>query len=224
MVDIQQSAEERKMLILAAVVMGISAYIYSIKKEKQKKRGLAYKAFATLIGFALMASAAVHARTWQMFFLSLGILLYACADVALEINFQTGLICFGMGHISMIIGMCKIVRPRMITAVLLAGMYFVLYCVFRKYFRRLRKLKIPALIYVFFLCSMSAMMLTLAVYFKDAVYAAGAAGSICFVISDAMIGWRTVRGKTTRQFGNMILLLYYAAVYLLSAAFYIKGM
>lgn len=209
------------MLILTAIGMAVLGAVYITGRERKKKKVLVFKAVATLLADVPAVCYALETGTVPAWCFAAGIFLYACADVLLEVKFMSGVVCFGAGHFCLIAGMLGYVKPQIVTALVLAAEYGAAYRIFRPYLKRLKKLKLPAIIYTGFLCGMSAMIFTAAAAEQGAAAWIRAAGSICFLVSDGMIGWNFVHRRRTRLSGTVLMILYYLAVYLLGAAFYL---
>lgn len=208
------------MLVFAAVCMAVLGAVYILGRERNKRKVLAFKALATLVADIIVIRYALEAGTFISWCFALGIFLYACADVLLELKFIAGIICFGAGHICLIVGMISDTLPGWVTVLVLMVQYGIALLIFRPCLKRLKKLRAPALIYVGLLCVMSAMTFTLA--FAENAFAGWmrAAGSLCFVVSDGIIGWNFVHRKRSKWSGTVLMILYYLAVYLLAAAFF----
>ena len=206
------------LLIITAVLMMVLGSIYVAGRERNKRKVLAFKAAATLAADMLAVIAALQETTVSAWFVAVGIFLYACADILLEIKFIWGILCFGVGHVWMIagIGLQGISAGASVLSFVL--LYGIAFFVFRPYFGRLKQLKMPGLIYAALLCMMSAAAWGAAITAGTMWSWARAMGSLCFVISDGIIGWTFIHRSRTRCSGAILMILYYLAVYLLGAA------
>lgn len=206
------------LLIITAVLMMVLGSIYVAGRERNKRKVLAFKAAATLAADMLAVIAALQEKTVSAWFVAVGIFLYACADILLEIKFIWGILCFGVGHVWMIagIGLQGIFAGASVLIFIL--LYGIAFFVFRPYFGRLKQLKMPGLIYAALLCMMSAAAWGAAITAGTMWSWARAVGSLCFVISDGIIGWTFIHRSRTRCSGAILMILYYLAVYLLGAA------
>ena len=206
------------LLIITAVLMMVLGSIYVAGRERNKRKVLAFKAAATLAADMLAVIAALQEKTVSAWFVAVGIFLYACADILLEIKFIWGILCFGVGHVWMIagIGLQGIFAGASVLIFVL--LYGIAFFVFRPYFGRLKQLKMPGLIYAALLCMMSAAAWGAAITAGTMWSWARAVGSLCFVISDGIIGWTFIHRSRTRCSGAILMILYYLAVYLLGAA------
>ena len=129
-----------------------------------------------------------------------------------------GILCFGVGHVWMIAGIGLQGISAGASVLIFVLLYGIAFFVFRPYFGRLKQLKMPGLIYAALLCMMSAAASGAAITAGTMWSWARAVGSLCFVISDGIIGWTFIRRSRTRCSGAILMILYYLAVYLLGAA------
>lgn len=206
------------LLIITAVLMMVLGSIYVAGRERNKRKVLAFKAAATLAADMLAVIAALQEKTVSAWFVAVGIFLYACADILLEIKFIWGILCFGVGHVWMIAGIGLQGLSAGASVLIFVLLYGIAFFVFRPYFGRLKQLKMPGLIYAALLCMMSAAAWGAAITAGTMWSWARAVGSLCFVISDGIIGWTFIHRSRTRCSGAILMILYYLAVYLLGAA------
>ena len=206
------------LLIMTAVLMMVLGSIYVAGRERNKRKVLAFKAAATLAADMLAVIAALQEKTVSAWFVAVGIFLYACADILLEIKFIWGILCFGVGHVWMIAGIGLQGISAGASVLIFVLLYGIAFFVFRPYFGRLKQLKMPGLIYAALLCMMSAAAWGAAITAGTMWSWARAVGSLCFVISDGIIGWTFIHRSGTRCSGAILMILYYLAVYLLGAA------
>ena len=206
------------LLIITAVLMMVLGSIYVAGRERNKRKVLAFKAAATLAADMLAVIAALQEKTVSAWFVAVGIFLYACADILLEIKFIWGILCFGVGHVWMIAGIGLQGISAGASVLIFILLYGIAFFVLRPYFGRLKQLKMPGLIYAALLCMMSAAAWGAAITAGTMWSWARAVGSLCFVISDGIIGWTFIHRSRTRCSGAILMILYYLAVYLLGAA------
>lgn len=206
------------LLIMTAVLMMVLGSIYVAGRERNKRKVLAFKAAATLAADMLAVIAALQEKTVSAWFVAVGIFLYACADILLEIKFIWGILCFGVGHVWMIAGIGLQGISAGASVLIFVLLYGIAFFVFRPYLGRLKQLKMPGLIYAALLCMMSAAAWGAAITAGTMWSWARAVGSLCFVISDGIIGWTFIHRSRTRCSGAILMILYYLAVYLLGAA------
>lgn len=206
------------LLIMTAVLMMVLGSIYVAGRERNKRKVLAFKAAATLAADMLAVIAALQEKTVSAWFVAVGIFLYACADILLEIKFIWGILCFGVGHVWMITGIGLQGISAGASVLIFVLLYGIAFFVFRPYLGRLKQLKMPGLIYAALLCMMSAAAWGASITAGTMWSWARAVGSLCFVISDGIIGWTFIHRSRTRCSGAILMILYYLAVYLLGAA------
>ncbi len=206
------------LLIGAAILIVVSGAVYIKGREYNKRKVLAFKAAATLVADGLAAAAAVCQGTAASWCVVIGIFLYACADILLEIKFIWGILCFGIGHIWVIAGVGMEGISVMGAGLVFILLYGIALWIFRPYLGKLKQLKIPGLLYAALLCMMCATAFGAAFAGGTAWSAARAAGGICFVISDGIIARNFVKRSRTYLSGVILMVLYYTAVYLIGAA------
>lgn len=213
---------EKIIMIVAAVLMAVLGTIYVMGREESKKQGkrkvLMFKAAATLVADVLAIMGALQIQTFAAWSIAIGIFLYACADILLELKFIWGMLCFGIGHLWVIAGIGAkgvSVIPAMFEFLVLCVVALML---FKPYLKKLKQLKVPGLIYTAILCLMSAT--TLGVAWESSVVWdwVRVFGSLCFVTSDAIIGWNFVNHSRTKRSGAILMILYYLAVYLIAVS------
>lgn len=202
----------------AAVLMAVLGAVYIKGRERNKRKVLAFKAAATLVADGLAVIAAVHQETAPAWCVVIGILLYACADILLEVKFIWGIVCFGIGHLWIIAGIGM--EGISLTG---AGLVFLLLYgtalwIFYPSLGKLKQLKIPGLLYAVLLCMMCAAAFGAAVADNTVWNWARAAGAFCFVVSDGIIAQNFVKRSRTYFSGVVLMILYYMAVYLIGAA------
>lgn len=205
-------------LMIAAILMAIPGTVYVRGRERNKKKVLAFKAAATLVADVLAVAVAVHHGTFAAWCVAIGIFLYACADILLEIKFVSGIICFGIGHLWVIAGIGMEGISGIVTAVVFTFLYGTALWVFHPHMEKLKHLKIPGLIYAALLCMMCAAAVGAAFADGTAWNWARAAGGLCFVVSDGIIANNFVKRSRSRLSGIVLMVLYYTAVFLLGAA------
>ena len=203
-------------LIIAAVLMAVLGAVYIKGRERHKKKVLAFKAAATLVADVLAVIAAIHEGTFAAWCVAVGIFLYACADILLEIKFIWGIICFGMGHFWVIAGIGMEGASGFVTMLVFVLLYGSALGIFYHDFGKLKQLKIPGLIYAALLCTMCASTFGAAFANGTVWNWARAAGGLCFVVSDGIIAKNFVKRSRSRLSGVVLMILYYTAVFLLA--------
>lgn len=208
----------QSILFTAVILMVVLGAIYIKGRERNKKRVLAFKAAATLVADVLAVVTAIHQGTPAAWCVAVGIFLYACADILLEIKFIWGIVCFGIGHLWVMAGIGMEGMNVFVTALVFVLLYGIALGMFYPDFGKLKQLKIPGLIYAALLCMMCAATFGAAFACSTAWNWARAAGGICFVVSDAIIAKNFVKRSRSRLSGIVLMVLYYTAVFLLGAA------
>lgn len=217
------------MRLLAAAGTVFFGTLYFLRKEKAraKKSTLFYKAAATLMSLFMLAVCAGQKMTGisvngerVLFWCTVcAVVLFAAADVLLEIKFVPGAVCFGMGHLSLAAGFLVNGDISAWTGLLFVVFVLTAYAVMRKYLGRLKKLLVPAVLYIFVLCAMSSLAVTSGILKGGYSGAATLAGGISFLLSDLLLGRNRLGRKRSRKVGGAVLVLYYLAVYLLALRF-----
>ena len=201
------------MLVVALVLMVALSAVYIAGRERNKKKVLAFKALATLVAdFLALGFARQSGRALAWWFVA-GIFFYACADVALEIKFLYGMSLLAVGMLTEV----KIGVDTLVAFALLVGAALWL---FGRYLPKMKRLLPVAAGYAGILCLMSSMAISMTVRNFCAGTLLRAIGSVCFLISDGIIGWNYLRRKRTKSSSVLLLSLYYAALYLLAAGLY----
>ena len=180
-------------------------------------------------------------------FTLLAILFYMAADVLLECRFIWGAVCFSIGHICMASGFLLSGESVLhlgengpfavdtgllgltlaFCAVFAAAACSALHCYF--YSLQKKKLFYPMLAYLLILSMMAALAVTAGVRAgfggSGGISAAkgmiAAAGGLCFAVSDVLLGRYRLGKHRSVVCGALVLLLYYAAVYLFAMRLWI---
>ena len=175
------------------------------------------------------------------------IVFYMAADVLLECRFIWGAVCFGIGHICMAAGFLLSGESVLhlgengpfavdtgllgltlaFCAVFAAAACSALHCYF--YSLQKKKLFYPMLAYLLILSMMAALAVTAGVRAgfggSGGISAAKgmipAAGGLCFAVSDVLLGRNRLGKHRSVVCGALVLLLYYAAVYLFAMRLWI---
>ena len=212
----------KRMLLVTLILMLVLAAVYIAGRERNKKKVLIFKALATLTADAAVLYYALSSGQREGWLFAVGISLYACADVALELKFVYGMLVFAAGHFTIIAGLLSMRRFHLLTLpvfVLIFGFGIWLFC---RYLPRMRRLLPIALGYASILCLTGAMTVTMAAIEPTAENMIRMIGSICFICSDGIIAWNFLRHKRSQSSSVLLLSLYYLALYLFAAAFYIR--
>ena len=153
------------------------------------------------------------------------IVFYMAADVLLECRFVWGAVSFGVGHICMAAGFllsgetvlvwkksggCSVDAGLLgLTLAVCAVFVAAAWAALHRYFHSLKKKKLlyPLLAYVLVLSMMAALAVT-------AGGVVPASGGLCFAVSDVLLGRNRLGKHRSKVRGALVLILYYAAVYL----------
>lgn len=148
-----------------------------------------------------------HPLFWALVFCLLG-------DFFIEYKLIAGGLSFGIGHCILIVYALSIVKPKPPAILLWIAGVAVVVLIFKKEIPQMGKLFLPFLIYVTILVGDLATALMLpAVNTGFIPYAAGLA---CFVCSDVILGKRLF-GHKHPALPIILMILYYAALYLIAA-------
>lgn len=143
-------------------------------------------------------------------------LLCTAADALLEIHFVTGMLVFGGAHICLVVWLWGIVPPTWWSLALWAAAYGAAAFLFRKELPKLGKLTVPFCLYPGLLGASLALALPLPIL-TGGRYGAAAIGALCFFISDMMVA-KSELSNLPPKYQKPIMLLYWAALYLLSSS------
>ena len=143
------------------------------------------------------------------------------ADVVLEIRMVGGIGIFGAGHLCFIAAFWLMSPPTPGTLLLFLAIYVAAIGMFRHEIAGLGGLKVPAFLYMAVLGFMVSMAVTSGWHIGGSEGMLLAAGACLFLASDCMIAWRTVKDIRQNAYGAILLILYYAAVYLIGSASWI---
>lgn len=231
---ISVAAVIRAMLAVSAMIL-LGTYYFQRKKSDRVK-ALACKAGATampgllLLCYGMENGGLTAAGYWTL----AAVLFYMAADVLLECRFVWGAVSFAVGHLCMIAGFVAGMVGGGITqgeCIRFLRIVVILFCVYvgaaclalRRYIPHLRakKLFLPAAAYLVILSAMAACAASAGSIKGGISGAVLAAGGICFVVSDVLLGQNRLGRKRSRVKGAAVLVLYYLAVYLFAAGIWI---
>lgn len=167
------------------------------------------------------------------------VLFYMTADVLLECMFVLGAISFAVGHLLMSAGLLAggrsvltwgengswAVRGSLVLWACAAFLIFTVSAVIalRKYLVHLKKKKLfyPAAAYVTVLSIMASLAVASGIRLGGLRGLIPAAGGVCFVVSDVLLGRNRLGKKRSPVIGALVLILYYLAVYLLAVSYFV---
>ena len=209
-------------LAATLLLMIVFGTLYGALRNRYPKGSLVFKASATCMAVWNCGSGlAAGGRESSDWFIFAGLLFCVLADVLLELEFLWGVVAFGIAHLCFIVGFYQIEGIRIGCILGMIGIYAVLFMIFRKGLPKLGKLKVPILIYAAVLSFMVSMAISAAVIVPGKSRILRAAGAGAFLISDSLIGKRTIEKKQSLMLGAVLLILYYGAVYMLGLSVYI---
>ena len=202
---------------IAALCFTVMAGLYLLymaekyRKDRNKKRELAFKGGATLTAAALAAYGFLTDPTPSHGLLLAGLCVCAIADVVLDLHFLAGTAAFGLGHLCYCAAYLLAKTPgwgSLAVFLPLCGAIAFLY-------PRLKRYAAPnsALPYLGYALLISA-MLALALALRPLLLA----GALLFVLSDAMLLTRIVRKITSKKYNYLCLGIYFLAQFLIAAS------
>ena len=181
------------------------------RKDRNKKRELAFKGGATLTAAALAAYGFLTDPTPSHGLLLAGLCVCAIADVVLDLHFLAGTAAFGLGHLCYCAAYLLAKTPgwgSLAVFLPLCGAIAFLYPLLKRY-----AAPNSALPYLGYALLISA-MLALALPQRPLLLA----GALLFVLSDAMLLTRIVRKITSKKYNYLCLGIYFLAQFLIAAS------
>ncbi len=151
-------------------------------------------------------------------------LLCTAADALLEISFLPGMGLFALGHGCLIVCLWQAFPPTWWTLLVWAAAMLTAIAVFRRELPKMGLTAIPACLYVAVLSCTLALSFTAPLVSGNWRYLVLAAGALCFFISDLMVAKQEFGGTDNRKKEQMqkpIMVLYWLALYLISATLWI---
>ncbi len=150
-------------------------------------------------------------------FVLLFFLLCTVADAVLEIRFLPGMALFALGHGCLILCLWQAFPPTLWTLAVWAAAMLAATVLFRRELPKMGLTAVPACLYVAVLSCTLALSVTAPFAAGNLRYLVLTAGALCFFISDLMVA-KTEFGSLSREYQKPIMLLYWLALYLISAA------
>lgn len=141
-------------------------------------------------------------------------LLCTAADALLEIRFVAGMLVFGAAHICLVIWLWEAAPPSLWSLCLWVLAYACTAFLFRRELPKLGKLTVPFCLYPGLLGASLALALPLP-FLAGPAWRPAAIGALCFFVSDMMVAKGELSGLPPK-FQKPVMLLYWAALYLLS--------
>lgn len=208
------------LFIITAVCMCIFAVLYGYFRGKWGNKSLIWKALATAMAGIIAASYALAAGEIYGWLIVAAVILCMTADIVLEIDFIKGILIFGCAHICFLAAYIQLTQVKISTFITFFIIYTCVLALFHKDIKNLKNLKVPAFLYMALLVFMVSMAWTVYSTSRSGQGFMLLTGASCFLVSDCIIGFRTLREKQSMLYGAAILILYYSAVYLISASSY----
>lgn len=193
---------------------------YLIFKEKKKKAvSVTAKGLCTLLAVLLCFSGALRIGTAAAWWMTAGLFVCMIADIAIELQFISGVAAFLLGHLCYITAfshMAPFAYGSLLVFLVTYGLFFLF---FTKSFDKMGSAKIPLIIYAAVISAMLsiAVMLPLTLGTRGWITAAGA---VLFVISDMTLA-RNMYIRCTRLSDAFSLTCYYAGQYLLALSVFL---
>lgn len=204
------------MLLGAAVLMLIIGSLYSVQTKKKSLRALLLKGGTTCIAFLLSLYGAVLLKEPSAVLICIATFCCMTADVLLELNFTQGAAVFGASHLFYMAAYSKSMRMTplwgVLFAVFMAGIY--LYHCSKSSIKEMGWL---GAFYSAVLSAMTATALLRALQNPNKGIWITAIGAVFFFASDNLLIGRLRTQNQSVLLDRMILVLYYAAVYLIAA-------
>lgn len=209
-------------LAISIPVLLTFAYVYCATRRqgRQTWRSLAKSGATFTAVMTAVLGIVLYDRSPQHWLLVLGTFLCAVSDTAIEHSFLAGVVSFGLAHMAFIAYMIVLngfVLWCLLPAVVL---YLAALLIFRKQLWKAGKLQAPMLLYMAVLAVMTGMAAVMP-FTLAPEYAVFAAGAVMFAVSDLFVARSVLAEPTGRKESdlesNLVLLLYYAAVYAMAS-------
>lgn len=206
--------------IAAAVGMfGVFMPAYLVWKEKKKKAAsILAKGLCTLLAVLLCFAGAMRVGTAASWWMTAGLFVCMIADIAIELQFISGVIAFLLAHLCYITAFCHLAPPSYVSIAVFVVTLGLFLLFFHKILSKTGEAKIPLLCYA----AVISAMLAIAVMLPFSLGAHGwitAAGAVLFVISDMTLA-RNMYIHCTRFSDAFSLSCYYLGQYLLALSVY----
>lgn len=203
------------MVCIAAVFMLFFGGIYVGYTPSYGKKVLPFKGIATLMALIPALVLEGSGRPFVRWIMVAGIIFCVAADIFLDVYFVAGAMLFAAAHICFLIAYVQYTSPMFYTVMIWVVLCAVFILSYRRWMKKLEKLLFPAMVYVVLLSAMCAMAITAAASLKCLWGLWAAAGGILFAASDYILVGSFLNEKMERRNTEIILGLYYAAVFAL---------
>lgn len=193
------------------------ALYFILRRAKLMRQSLIAKCAGSFlsVGSALFALYSEESDPPARFVL-LFFLLCTIADALLEISFLPGMALFALGHGCLIVCLWQAFPPNLWTLLVWAAAMLAATFIFRRELPKMGLTAIPACLYVAVLSCTLALSATAPLVSGSPGYLVLTAGAFCFYVSDLMVA-KTEFGNLSREYQKPIMVLYWLALYLISA-------
>lgn len=207
--------------LIALPLAIINGIIYHLLKLKKNKRiNLVSKCLGTFI-YVCSAFIAVNLKGENPFLNLVFWFVVVCmaADALLEIHFLTGMLTFGLAHALLIIWVITIgVNP---VSIILWALALGICCFsFRRELIQMKTGAIPYIFYAALLVATFALSVPLG-FANRSEFLTLSLGATCFLASDYLIAQRQLTGIQSKARSAAIMLLYWGALYLITATLWL---
>ncbi|MGN0428186.1 MAG: lysoplasmalogenase family protein [Agathobacter sp.] len=201
----------------STVFMIFFAWLYIKNCHKLGKKYLPFKGLATLMPAVMVAvfSLEGQATHWLLF---AAIVVYALADILLELYFPAGVVAFLCAQILFLVNLKSYANFGILTVLVLAAIILLFVISYKNYLKELGALVFVGIIYVAALGSVCAMNITWAVQARTIAAILSGLGGLLFVSSDYILASTFFKIRKTEKWQTFILVTYYSAVYLFALA------
>lgn len=194
------------------------ALYFILRRHKLLRQSLIAKCAGSFLS-AASAAFALYTRGEDPSarFILLFFLLCTLADALLEISFLPGMALFAVAHVCLILVLWRAYPPTLWTALVWAAAIIAALILFRRELPRMGVTAVPCCLYVGILSGTLALCLPTPFLQGGLGCWCLAVGALCFFISDLMVAKSEFSGLGDKH-QKLIMLLYWAALYLISAA------
>lgn len=199
----------------------VFALYFILKKAKLMRESLIAKCAGSFIGVS--SAVAALCISGQNPFLSpvfWFLALCTAADALLEISFVPGMLLFGAAHICLLWWIARLLNPTLISLFIFLAAAAVMVFIFRKQLKKLGKMAAAFLLYGLILSALLGLALPVP-FALGGGYWCICAGAVMFVVSDLMVAAGQFGIKVSPKLDRLVMLLYWGALYLFSAALWL---
>lgn len=214
--DLEYTEAEVGSMLASALLMACFGVRYYRTKDTQGKSALVWKGSATAMAVLAALYCTVKNPGLSSVLILAGTVLCMIADVLLELWFLAGVASFGTAHLCFIAGFYEAGDYKSYTPFVFVVLLAAMLLIFAGFFKEMKELVLPGVMYGIVLCAMTSLAVTAAVSQGNVSGLLRGLGGLCFFISDNILGWSTLKGVREKGYGAAVLLLYFPAVYLLA--------